>query len=182
MNEYLRQLLEVNYLLSGKNKLYNFEEWKTGKRPLFIVGLSGAGKSTLGRKLSQDYKAEYIELDSIDKKFRKQMMKRYGLDRWNEKINELTYQHMKKYFDNLERSNRRVIVEGIHILYYPDYKYFKGKSVIIMGLSVLLSSLRAFKRNKAKYGDKHSLYEIIEDILRNQRDFIKRLKKFEKSI
>ena len=153
MSSYLDQLKEANYILSGKNKLYNFEEWKNNEQPLlFIAGLSGAGKSTLGEKISQKYKAEYISLDVIDNKFRNQMIKKHTeYSVIDPKIMDLAAANMKKVFEKLERTKKKTVIEGIQILFYPNKKYFKNKAVIILGLSVLTSSIRAYIRDRRNW-------------------------------
>ena len=80
-------LKEVNYIISGGNKYYNFEKFENDENgKLFIVGLSGSGKSTIGMDLARKYKSSYVKLDDIDRGYRKSIIKRlkkdWDKDRW----------------------------------------------------------------------------------------------------
>jgi len=184
MDTYLTQLKEMSYIVSGKNKLYNFEEWKNNKQPLlFIAGLSGAGKSTIGWKLSHKHNAHYIALDILDNKFRYKMMKKLKKHDVNDpEIVDLSAHNMIQIFKGFEKIKRKTVIEGIQILFYGDKKYWKNKSVIILGASALLSSMRAFIRDRKRYGDEETMVDTIKDLYLKQKNFIKHLKEFEKML
>ena len=47
---------------------YNIEQWESGEsNSMWITGLSGSGKSTLAKEIANEYKAEYVELDNIQR-------------------------------------------------------------------------------------------------------------------
>jgi len=57
--KYLDYLQEVNYIVSGENKYYNIEKFKSDNNgKLFIVGLSGSGKTTLGQNIAKKIQGE----------------------------------------------------------------------------------------------------------------------------
>lgn len=184
MDTYLDLLKEVNYIVSGKNKIYNFEDWKNNKKPvLYIVGFSGSGKSTIGRQLAEKYKAEYISLDIEYNHYAKKMMKKYNIDDINnDKIIELATDYMNKYMKSLEKKKAKAIAEGVEIAYYPNPSYFKNKPLIILGTSVIISSLRAFIRDRSKYGKDETIWQTAKYILLSQSYFIKQLKNLERAV
>jgi len=173
-------LQEVNYFISGGNKYYNFDEFKNNKDgKLFVIGLSGSGKSTLGQEAARKTKASYIKLDSIDRGYRSAYAKRLKKDIWSKEVNSLTKEKMNEFFNHLLTLKGKYVVEGIHILYH-DFDFFKDKPVIILETSVLLSSIRAYNRNFKQYHDKGATrLQILNDLYRNQEEFIDKLKKFE---
>jgi uridine kinase len=171
---YLSYIQEINYIFSDDNKIYNFDKWINKQNNiLFIVGLSGSGKTQLGRKLAEKYNVEYIQLDDIDRQFRKKLNN--DKIQWDKETNQKVHDYLKQFLISFEK---RAVIEGIHIL-YQDFELFKNKSLIIMSTSVLLSTIRAYNRNVEKYKDRASRFEIFKDIYVNQKDFIHRLKKFE---
>ncbi len=172
--KYLDYLQEVNYIVSGENKYYNIEKFKSDNNgKLFIVGLSGSGKTTLGQNIAKKYKAKYIKLDKIDPGFTKEFSK--------DKYGKVYIEDLGKLFGKLIALKGKYVIEGIDILYY-DPNFFKDKPLIIMGTSILISSIRAYVRNFEKHHHRASRLQLIYDIYMNQKDFLRRLKEFEKVI
>lgn len=178
--EYLNFLQEVNYFISGGNKYYNFSKWKNDENgKLFIVGLSGSGKTTLGQDLAKKYKAEYIKLDEIDRNWRNELAEKLNKPKRSGEINLIVERKVNNFIEEILNSKGKKVVEGIHIL-YCDYNYFKHQSLIIMGTSILISTIRAYRRNFEKFHDRASRVQILSDLYYNQKDFIKKLHSFEK--
>ena len=70
-NKNINDILEsVSSLKSTEyNDVYhNIELWESGKSNLlWITGLSGSGKSTISKEIAEEYGAEYIELDNLQR-------------------------------------------------------------------------------------------------------------------
>lgn len=70
-NKNVNDILEsVSSLKSAEyNDVYhNIELWESGKSNLlWITGLSGSGKSTISKEIAEEYGAEYIELDNLQR-------------------------------------------------------------------------------------------------------------------
>jgi len=172
LNNYLSFLQEVNYVISGGNKYYNINKFKNDKDgKLFIVGLSGSGKTSLGKNIAKKYNAEYFKLDDINNDFIKEFKKN--------KNGKLPISQLGKFFEKIMSLTGKYVVEGVDILYYEP-KFFKDKAVIILGTSLLLSSIRAYNRNFEKFHDQASRVKIVHDLYINQKSFLRRLKQFEK--
>ena len=173
-------LQEVNYFISDENKYYNFNKFKNDENAkLFIIGLSGSGKTTIGQSISRKTKSSYIKLDSIDKGYRNSYAKRLKKDVWDKEITRIVQAKMTEFLNHIMTLKGRYVIEGIDIL-YQDFNFFKDQPVIILGASVLISSIRAYDRNFKKYhpkGAKRS--KIFWDLFETQKEFIDRLKKFE---
>ncbi len=183
MNNYVDFLHEINYFISGDNKYYNFKSFTqnvNGK--LFIVGLSGSGKTTIGKDLAKKFNSEYIKLDLVDRKFRTETAERLDKPKWDKRVNSLTLSYMHDFINDIMNKNGRYVLEGIHIL-YQDHKFFRDKALIILGTSLLISSIRAYNRNVEMY---HKKYEqatrknILKQLYIDQSDILKKLKDFEK--
>lgn len=176
---YLSFLQEVNYFISGGNKYYNINKFKVeinGK--LFVVGLSGSGKSVLGKEIAKRYNCEYINLDQMDRELRNNYSTELMKDKWSKEINRLVHAKLTTFFREIIRNPGKKVIEGIQIL-YQEHSFFKDKAVIILGTSLLQSSLRAYQRNFKKYHERASRLQMLNDIYLNQKEFLKRLKQFE---
>lgn len=47
---------------------YNIDNWESGKsNMIWITGLSGSGKTTIAKEIAKTYKAEYVELDNLQR-------------------------------------------------------------------------------------------------------------------
>jgi adenylate kinase family enzyme len=183
MSDYLDFLQEVNYFLSEGNKYYNFKNFTNNNNgKLFIVGLSGSGKTTLGKELAIKFKAEYIQLDDIDRSFRNEISKRLEKPKWDKRVNTLVLDKMKTFIQDRMKEKGRQILEGIHIT-FQDNKFFKDKAVIIIETSLLISTIRAYNRDIEKYYKKRGVATrtvLLKTLLINQKEIIKKLKEFEK--
>ena len=73
---------------SEYNDIYhNIDLWESGKSNLlWITGLSGSGKSTISKEIAEEYGAEYIELDNLQ---------RAKMDNWNTTDNEVLDSYIK---------------------------------------------------------------------------------------
>lgn len=89
-NKNVNDILEsVSSLKSAEyNDVYhNIELWESGKSNLlWITGLSGSGKSTISKEIAEEYGAEYIELDNLQ---------RAKMDNWNTTDNEVLDSYIK---------------------------------------------------------------------------------------
>jgi len=183
MSSYLEFLQEVNYFLSDGNKYYNFKKFTNdlnGK--LFIAGLSGSGKTTIGKELATKFNAEYIQLDDVDLSFRNEISKRLEKPKWDKRVNDLVLEKMKNFIQSIIKEKGRHILEGIHIT-FQNNRFFKDKPVIIIGTSLLLSTIRAYNRDVEKYYKKREGVTkpiILKHLLINQKEIVKSLKEFEK--
>ena len=66
---------------------HNIELWESGKSNLlWITGLSGSGKSTISKEIAEEYGAEYIELDNLQ---------RAKMDNWDTTDNEVLDSYIK---------------------------------------------------------------------------------------
>ena len=183
MSSYLDFIQEVNYFLSDGNKYYNFKKFTqdiNGK--LFIVGLSGSGKTTIGKDLSNKFNSSYYNLDDIDRNYRKEISERLNKPGYDKRVNDLVLEKMKNFIKSIMKENGRHILEGIHIT-FQDNRFFKDKAVIIIGTSLLLSTIRAYNRDVEKYYKKREGATkpiILKQLLINQKEIMKSLKDFEK--
>ena len=184
-NNYINFLQEVNYFLSDGNKYYNFKKFKNdlnGK--LFIVGLSGSGKTTIGKNLESKFNAKYYNLDDIDRGYRKEISERLSKPRYDKRVNDLVLEKMKNFIQDIMKESGRQILEGIHLT-FQDNKFFKDKAVIIIGTSLLISTIRAYNRDIEKYYKKRegaTKPVILKHLLINQKEIMKSLKEFEKTM
>lgn len=89
-NKNVNDILEsVSSLKSAEyNDVYhNIELWESGKSNLlWITGLSGSGKSTISKEIAEEYGAEYIELDNLQ---------RAKMDNWDTTDNEVLDSYIK---------------------------------------------------------------------------------------
>ena len=89
-NKSVNDILEsVSSLKSAEyNDVYhNIELWESGKSNLlWITGLSGSGKSTISKEIAEEYGAEYIELDNLQ---------RAKMDNWDTTDNEVLDSYIK---------------------------------------------------------------------------------------
>lgn len=183
INEYLIKLQEINYFISDEDKYYNFDKWGKEFNTLFILGLSGSGKTTLSINLSKKYNCKVYELDNILEEIYEKVKYELTNEQWeNKKFRwKIIIDKIENFFKFLKNKKEKNIVEGVYILYVPEKsEYYKDKPLIIMNTSVLLSTIRAIKRNLPTDSYRRSKYEIIRDVIINQNEFINRIKIFEK--
>lgn len=137
---YKEPVMESNLFLSDSNYEHNFDKWKSGEiKVLLILGLSGSGKSTLANQLAKEYKCHKIELDfygDIVKKEYPEIKEWEKADRSRFVVNH-AIEHYNK---------QRVIIEGAQIA-YCNPATLAEYAIIVMGTSVLTSSMRGIKRS-----------------------------------
>ena len=190
--------LESEHILKGYKKTgivpknaqaQNLDSW--GKSPntnvLYISGTSGSGKSTVALKL-KDKNTEVIHLDSYfdnpngpkSKDFNNYLRSiksdykkiqtpkdKITMNDWG-KIVERFEQDIEKYGKNAYSRNKKVIVEGVHMLddtIRPDKTYFRDKPFIMLNTNILLSTIRANRRDETNFAVSN-----ITDRLSWQRD------------
>jgi len=162
------QFLIESYVLDEETTFYKFDEFKTGKiKKLLIIGLTGGGKSTLGNLYQKKYKTDLVNLDDFDT---------YVDDGGRSYVENSKKAIFKEY-------SKPTIIEGIVALeiffHEPNLRQnFKNMSIIIMGTSVLKSSIRSMKRHlKEKPIIKHFLDNMtLEKELKEMRQYFKVIK------
>ena len=150
-----------NYLFDQEDIYLNIDKFERGeKHILFITGHSGSGKSTLGKSLAKKYNAEYVELDyltAIDHKptikntIFEEYVKEKGLENFSPRdVSEDEYAtFVYKFIEWLmyERTQRKMIVEGIQIFCVGNPNVIKDYPIIIKNVSAINSLIRARKRD-----------------------------------
>ena len=150
-----------NYLFDQEDIYLNIDKFERGeKHILFITGHSGSGKSTLGKSLAKKYNAEYVELDyltAIDHKptikntIFEEYVKEKGLENFipgdvsEDEYNMFVYKFIEWLM--YERTQRKMIVEGIQIFCVGDPNVIKDYPIIIKNVSIFNSIARARKRD-----------------------------------
>ena len=168
---------DESVIKSQEDIYYNKEKFDSGEINLcFITGHRGSGKSTMGQDMSKN-NIEHIELDDlqcIKDKFTLPLLKEYGSlihsfftgsgkkyyvstnDLNNGKMSESEYVN-KLYPDFVKfakqyaksHPNQKFVIEGIW-LFYPRWfkpEEFKDYAFYIKGTSMIISMIRAAKRN-----------------------------------
>lgn len=173
----------------GKNDMYiNFNRFESGEcNVCLITGLSGSGKSTLGRKIAEEYDAEYIELDNL-------FLLGSGLKNVNKNLIPFVKKY-KKVYDDIENGNfneydnlptkllediisycesikhKKFVIEGIQI-YAFGYKYIKDYPLIIINSSKTKSMLHMFKRDM-KFNSFNDFIKTMKEIPKYIGDYNK---------
>jgi len=136
MDPITKYILQESYLISDKTisvDLHKFESGESNK--LLIVGLIASGKTTLGIKLSKEYKVPWETTDDCE-----------GFASKTKGLGEFV-----KCTRNMVKGKKRSIVEGIALVdLYTEFGYKKELQkypMIIIGRSMLSSSIKAFQRN-----------------------------------
>lgn len=177
----LREVLEA-LLFNEKDIEYNVDKWKNGEiKTLFILGFIGSGKTVTSKYLSKEYNCISYALDDWRNKFRKIEIEKGNND--NRKI------YSDFIFDveqTVKNTKERLIIEGIDILFL-DRKLVFDNSVIIKGTSLIISTYRAWIRNRKLkkedvwFKDK-SIGWMIKDLIKNEYLFYKQIKEFLKEL
>lgn len=164
-----------NGIVPKNAQAQNLSSW--GKSPntnvLYISGTSGSGKSTVALRL-KDKNTEVIHLDSyfdnpdgpqskdfnnylksIKSDYKKILLPKdkITMNDWG-KIVERFEQDIDKYGVDAYRRNKKVIVEGVHILddtIRPDKKYFQDIPFILLNTNILSSTIRANRRDEKNF-------------------------------
>lgn len=131
--------LNERFLFNDKTISIDLDKFESGEIPrLLIVGYSGSGKTTLGKILSKKYKKELRNLDGCEK---------FVHDRYKK-------EEFKKRFIECIRDSikQKGIIEGIQIVdvkeYNLDKNFLMKQPVIIIGTSLIISSIRSGIRNE----------------------------------
>ena len=162
----IKELIQESFKLDKNNNYeMNFDLWKNGtNKILYITGLMGSGKSTFAKKLSKEYNCYLLELDQLQKT----TFKKYGM------IDENIYmEKFIKEMNKLIKPHKRVIVEGIQIMFFPMLQdsLKPTDSVLIINTNLITSTFQSIKRD--------GLDQIFNNIMSNL-DFYKHLTKFKK--
>jgi shikimate kinase len=142
----IKDLIEESFKLDKNNNYeMNFDLWKNGtNKTLYITGLMGSGKSTFAKKLSEEYNAKLIELDTIQKN---------TFDKFGEVVDDEIY--LTEFFKKLNKeisNSKKIIVEGVQIYHVPNFLNIikPTDSVLIINTGVIKSTFRSIKRDGLK--------------------------------
>ena len=169
----IQSFLQEKYIISSKNYMHNFKDWKSGKADkIFIVGISGSGKSALGKKLAEGSKSKYISLDTLGWKISKEINKFLVIATPYKKYQKILFGRME---ETLKKLKNRTVIEGVEVMRL-NFKYVSSYPIIILNTSILKSTMRAYFRNRKEYND--PVIDTIVDLYFNQSVFIKHLDDF----
>lgn len=167
-------LLVEALVFSDKPLLYKYDDWENGSsNKLFIVGLSGAGKSTLGKALSKKYDCKLVSMDYLCFKILREFNQKFKVG-YSPPPYELLMKTLliaEKYIRN---TKERTIFEGVELMFI-DRAMVLSYPVIVMGTSLAVSTIRAYKRNKQFYKDA-TASEILSTLWKDQPKFMTKLK------
>lgn len=200
------EIINESYVFSKNNLYLNFDKFKSGKCNIcYITGLSGSGKSTLGKKLAEEYKANYIELDMFEhcsqmnekemrdsevffeyfttnpelyNKLRKKTISSKELNSELCKFIDYVVGYCEKHKDE------KYIIEGVQIYSHGDKKKIINKPIVFVNASIIKSMIQRFKRNSGggKINWKAELENEFPQMLAWYLDNENAYKKFKKSI
>lgn len=151
-------------VISNKDTVYNLDKFISGEVPiLFISGMSGSGKSYLGKKMAEEYNAEYMEMDMMNAKLKKIYGEKFSRNR-NPEFYVKTYIDLFK--DLVVNQNKRLVVEGVQICSFP-IEFLSKFAIYILGTSYVKSTFRAIKRqfepeHIERYGNKFEILFYIK--------------------
>ena len=133
-------------LISKPDVSYSLDKWLSGEdNILFVFGLLGSGKSTKGKELAKLYDAHYLELDVVDRGFKKQ----YGKDVFRASKNpEFVAGEYRKYIDN-EAKTKKLVIEGGQLI-HMEFDFVKQHPIYFVNTSLITSSWRAMLREFKK--------------------------------
>jgi len=143
------------YIFSNKTVTADWHKFQTGKtNELFIFGLCGSGKTTIGVNIAKEANLPYNGTDDcpFDVEFSafKQMSKKQ-----QDKM-------MNDYYDCCEKKilHNKGILEGVGLFEVFNHRPKARAKILktpclILGLSALKSSIRAYKRSSKKIFDLH---------------------------
>jgi GTPase SAR1 family protein len=181
-------LKEFNTLFDDKDVIYNSD--KLGKLPLVIFGLSGSGKSTLLDNLiyfiSEKTNKKFLTIE-VDEIFDE--LVNDGKEANSAEVLEL----FNKYLTGINKKNSEYcIIEGLQISWLcneelwenPKFKKLASKNkdvifsfpTIVLGTSLLKSSLRAFFRNLVSKSNIIAFYSHNIQQLNTHKNFLNSLK------
>lgn len=172
--------LSEGIVISNKDTVYNLDKFISGEVPiLFISGMSGSGKSYLGKKMAEEYNAEYIEMDMMNAKLKKIYGEKFSRNR-NPEFYVKTYIDLFK--DLVVNQNKRLVVEGVQICSFP-IEFLSKFAIYILGTSYVKSTFRAIKRqfepeHRERYGNKFKILFYIKGNI----TFYKNIKELNKKV
>lgn len=162
------------YIKNEPDIYYNKDKFDSGKINLcFITGLSGSGKSTMGHKIEKD-NVDCIELDDlllVKDHFSMDNLKEYSDlmysffngkgKKWYMGFNDVKKLSEKDpYEDQIfidfinyaiayskSHKNKKYILEGVWVYKYMKPEQLKDFAVYVKGTSMLISKIRAAKRD-----------------------------------
>lgn len=165
--------IEESIFINEKDLEIDVDKFKSGdKNVLLVTGLSGSGKTTLSYELAHEYECIRFGLDNLNNYLSGLLAKEKcigeedGLvafiDHKNLKPSELDYEDYKKLYKEYikflinwcgKHKNKRFIIEGLQIyeVYEDGDTFITSCPIIIKGVSVLVSSIRASKRNNGSF-------------------------------
>jgi ribosomal protein S18 acetylase RimI-like enzyme len=165
--------LNESILINEKDIYYNKNKFDSGEINLcFITGLSGSGKSTMGRDM-QSHGIEHYELDDllcVKEHFTMAQLKEYGDliysyfngigKKFYKTLDELQKEKIEQYetvmfpefvhyaMDYVKKhTNKKFVIEGVWIFRYCNPEEFKDYAFYIKGTSIIISNIRASKRD-----------------------------------
>lgn len=143
MNTINKYLFEA-FLFNDKTISIDLDKFESGEIPrLLIIGYSGSGKSIIGRYLSKKYKKELLSLDGCIFYIRKKYSKK-------------GFKEQQPYFKKCVKDSiyQKGIIEGLQLLQFDKFKLDKNflikQPVIILGTSLIISSIKAAWRNSTE--------------------------------
>lgn len=167
-------LLIEALVFSDKPLLYKYDEWENeSSNKLFIVGLSGSGKSTIGKRLAKKYNCRLVNLDYLCFKILREFNQKFKLG-YSPPSYELLMKTLLIVEKIIKNTKERTIFEGVELLFI-DRKMVLSYPTIVLGTSLLISSIRAFKRNKQLYKNT-KLTDLISTLWKDQPKFLYELK------
>ena len=164
LNNFLDRIQE-GMLFSDKTLAFDLDKFiksKDGK--LIIIGAAGSGKSTIGKKIANKYKVKYFEGDYCWEAAEKKYPDFNNDEKEYSKMNDMYYKCLVKKL----QSPGKLVVEGIGFLEIyngskEEKEFILNYPVIILGTSMLKSSLRAYKRAKQfKRANKDTLSPVAQ--------------------
>lgn len=130
---------------------------------LLIFGYAGSGKTTLGERLSKKLRVKWVSIDSLWWRLKEKHFKDIPNIKEatrHKKVRELVYRTVIKHL----QSRERMIIEGVDLLdmYANMPRRYKGmilhKPMVILGTSLIKSSLKAAARNRKREDEGWNAY------------------------
>jgi len=201
---------QLGYQNLKKAKTANLDKWGTDANHniLYVTGYSGSGKSTIAKSLANS-KTNVIHLDTYFWKFDKNVTSKFHDKEFNKFLEQqfpvykeianadnhskekwkkvdMFMEQTEKFAAQQFKNGKKVIVEGVQLhdtTTYPDKNFFKGKPIVIVGSSAVVSVLRAAKRDERSllmspkmtkefvewYTDTHKNLSTLSDIVSAER-------------
>lgn len=143
-------ILNEGYILPDKTVSCDLSKFESGESNiLLIAGIPASGKTTLGKKLAKKYNATLFESDEC--------IFHSGKKSGDRKTPDEVYDCYQDRFNQIVRSKKRYIIEGVLVYWTCINKYTKmDKSfnkmkkypIIILGPSIVKAFYRGWQREK----------------------------------